>query len=58
MKVSSTVLIAALMADAPKLSRYDASARGDVTVCQFCAQLTVADFSTAADSGSSTIKLR
>ena len=53
-----TALIAAASSDAPNVSRYDATTRGAVTVCQNCCQVSVAVFRNSADSGSSTMRLR
>ena len=44
--------------DAPNVKRYDASARGEVTMCQNAAQLSDEAFKNVADSGMSTIRLR
>ena len=51
-------LVSAARNDAPKLRRYDASARGAVTMCQNCSHESVLVFTNTPASGISTIKLR
>ena len=46
------------MNDAPKVSRYDASARGAVTACQNCAHVIEAVFKNVPPNGINTSKLR
>lgn len=50
----NTALIAAAMKEAPKLSRYEASTRGSIVVCQNCFQLIIPEWMNTVDSGMST----
>src|SRR5664279_5906878 len=51
-------LIPAAMSDAPNVSRYDASTRGDVTASTNAGHVMVAVFKNVAPSGNSTIRPR
>jgi hypothetical protein len=53
----ATRFTSAATSEAPKVSRYDASTRASVTVCQNAVQLSVEDFTASAASGISTIRL-
>src|SRR5579862_2404620 len=46
------------MSDAPKVSRYEATARGEAAMCQNCVPLSEDAFRNVAASGSKTIRLR
>ena len=53
----NTTLISAAASEAPKLSLYEASTRGDVTAPELL-PVSAAVFRNAADSGISTMRLR
>ena len=54
----NTTLMAAARKEAPKVSRYEASTRGEVTAAQKASQLMPKVLITSADSGIRTIRLR
>ncbi len=53
-----TTLTAAAASEAPKLSLYEATTCGSLTARQKSLHVIVADFSTSALSGMSTIRLK
>src|SRR4029077_11256323 len=57
-RTPNTRLIRAPISDAPKVRRYEATARGDAAMCQNCAQLSDDAFKKVAANGIRTIRLR